>query len=171
MFKKLYLVVIVTTLSACVSIPPVLQGEFTDMTPGKSKQKHEMNIKVRWSGYVVNTTNKKDKTCFEIIQTQTNKSLRPVNIIPKNSSRFIACKEGFMEPQAFNKRMVTITGNLVAYTKQNIGEYEYEYPVVKTDLIYIWRKQAPYSPFNHINTFASFSHFHCGRSFISGYCY
>ena len=161
---------ILVSLSACVSVPQVLQGEYANITPAAAKIKHDMNLKVRWSGLIIHTINKKDKTCFEIVQTETDESLRPKRIIPKNGSRFLACKEGFLEPQAFDKRMVTITGNLVAYTKQNIGEYEYEYPVVKTDVIYIWRKQAPVNPvfFTH---YATFSTFHCGYSFISNYCY
>ena len=165
------LISITVFLSACNTTPKILQGEFSNVTPLEAKTKHEMNVPVRWAGYIVNTINKKDKTCFEIVQTQTNKSLRPVKILPKKSSRFLACKEGFLEPQAFNKRMVTITGNLVAYTEQLIGEFNYEYPVVKTDIIYIWRKQNPYPNNNFITNYASFSHFYCSRSFIHGYCF
>lgn len=156
-------------MTGCVSIPPVLQGDYSSLTPAGSKQKHPMNVPVRWSGLIINTENRKDKTCFEIVQTQTNKNLRPIKVIPKDSSRFFACKAGFMEPHAFNKRLVTITGNLVAYSNQKIDEYEYEYPVVKTEKIYIWRKNVP--RYNYFNSFATFSPFYCHRSFISGYCF
>ncbi len=162
--------VVVISLSGCVSVPEVLQGEYVNVSPAAAKVNHDMNLKVRWSGLIIHTINKKDKTCFEIVQTETRKNLRPKRVIPKNGSRFLACKAGFLEPQAFDKRMVTVTGNLVAYTKQNIGEYEYEYPVVKSDLIYIWRKQAPINPVFFRN-YASFSTFHCGYSFIFNYCY
>jgi len=170
--KKLVVLFIFMTilLSGCVSVPQVLQGEYSTITPVQSKASHDMNQKVRWSGLIIHTINKKDKTCFEIVQTETDKNLRPKRVIPKNGSRFLACKDTFLEPQAFDKRMVTITGNLVAYTKQNIGEYEYEYPVVKTDLIYIWRKQAPVNPV-FFSRYATFSNFHCTHSFIHGYCY
>ena len=168
-FKKIFLAICIFSLTSCVSIPPVLQGDFSSLTPAASKQQHPMNVPIRWSGLIINTVNRKDKTCFEIVQTQTNDSLRPVKVIPKESSRFLACKDGFMEPHAFNKRLVTITGQLVAYSKQNIGEYEYEYPVVKTDKIYIWRKNVP--RYNYFNNFASFSPFYCHRSYLSGYCF
>jgi len=167
--KKIMLIGILITLSGCVSIPPVLQGDYSSLTPAGSKQQHPMNVPVRWSGLIINTVHREDKTCFEIVQTQTDDSLRPINIIAKDSSRFFSCKAGFMEPHAFNKRLVTITGNLVAYSKQNIGEYEYEYPVVKTDKIYIWRKNVP--RYNYFNSYASFSPFHCHFSYISGYCF
>ena len=165
---KLISVTFIILLSSCAYTPKVLQGDFSTITPAQSKLNHDTNVDVRWSGYIAQTVNKKDKTCFEIIPSETNQNLRPTRIIPKNSSRFLACKDGFLEPHAFNERMVTVTGALVAYTKQNVGEYEYEYPVVKTDLIYIWRKQPP---IRNINVFTNFSHFHCGISFIHGYCF
>ena len=133
--KKITLLLITLTLSGCISIPQVLQGEFSTISPDTAKKKHIMDQMIRWSGYIVQTVNKKDKTCFEIVETETYKDLRPKKIIPKNGSRFLACKDGFLEPAAFDKRLVTITGSLVAYTEQNIGDFSYEYPIVKTDKI------------------------------------
>jgi outer membrane lipoprotein len=161
---------VILFLMGCSSTPKILQGDFSTLTPSQVKSSHLMNKQVRWSGYITQTIHKKDKTCFEIIETESYDSTRPKKILAKEGSRFLACKEGFLEPQAFNKRGVTITGTLVAYTHQKIGEYDYEYPVIKTDIIYIWRKQPPVN-YYHFNTFGTFSHFHCGHSFISGYCY
>jgi outer membrane lipoprotein len=172
---KVHLLIIISiTLTGCVSIPQVLQGEFSNLTPVESKKNHILKQKVRWSGYLVQTINKKDKTCFEIVETETYKDLSPKKIIPTNGGRFIACKDGFLEPTAFNKRLVTITGTLVAYTEQNIGEFNYEYPVVKTDKIYIWRSnQRSYNRgINHALFFHhQITHFSCRYSSLSGYCY
>lgn len=167
-YKTLLIFLSAVVLSSCASIPSVLQGEYTDLTPALAKADHVINKKVRWSGYIAQTINKKDKTCFEVVPAETDKYLRPRKIIPKDSSRFLACKEGFLEPHAFNERMVTITGDLIAYTQQNIGEYEYEYPVVKTDVVYIWRKPPP---IRNVRIFTNFSRFHCGISYIRGYCF
>lgn len=161
-------------ISGCASIPQVLQGEFSTLAPSEAKKDHIMNQNIRWSGYIVQTINNEDKTCFEIVETETYKDLSPKRIIPKNGGRFLACKEGFLEPTAFNKRMVTITGNLVAYTEQNIGDFNYEYPVVKTDKVYIWRNNPR---FNHrsFNNNIFFHHrisrFSCRYSSVTGYCY
>ena len=159
-------------LSACVTIPQVLQGEFSTLTPATSKINHEMNQKVRWSGYIIHVINNEDKTCFEIVETEHGESLRPKKVFPKDGSRFIACKEGFLEPQAFDKRLVTITGNLVAYTQQNIGDYQYEYPVVETGLVYIWR-DIPRNRYNDHGNYLhhTISHFSCRYSYRRGYCY
>ena len=148
-------------LSGCATIPQVLQGEFSTLSPAESKQSHTMNQNIRWSGYIVQTINNKDKTCFEVVETETNKDLSPKRIIPKNGGRFLACKEGFLEPTAFDKRLVTITGKLVAYTEQNIGDFNYEYPVVKTEKVYIWRKNSRfnYNAFNNNIFFLSSPHF------------
>lgn len=167
MNKNILIIISVVMLASCATVPGVLQGNYSNLTPASAKTNHELNQNVRWSGYIIQTVNKKDKTCFEIVPTETTSTLRPTTIIPSNSSRFLACKEGFLEPHAFNERMVTITGNLVAYTKQSVGEYEYEYPVVKTDIVYIWRK---HPPVRNIHVYTNFSRFNCGISFIRGYC-
>lgn len=161
----------VITLSSCNSIPKSLQGEFANLTPGQSKADHIMDQAVRWSGLIIKTNNYKDKTCFEVVETETTKTTRPKKTIAKDSSRFLACKDGFMEPHAFDKRLVTITGKIVAYTENNVGEFNYEYPVVETDVIYIWRDRPPavnprfnYSPF-------LFGPFSCRYSIRVGYCF
>jgi outer membrane lipoprotein len=144
------------------------------LTPVESKINHSLNQKVRWTGYLVQTINKKDKTCFEIVETETYKDLRPKKIIPKTGGRFIACKNGFLDPTAFDKRLVTITGTLVAYTEKNIGEFNYEYPVIKTDKIYIWRQNPRVHNLgiNHSLFFHHrITHFRCRYSSLNGYCY
>jgi len=173
-FKAHLLIIASIILTGCVTIPEVIRGDFSTLTPVSSKTTHSLNQKVRWSGYIVQTINKKDKTCFEVVETETYKDLRPKRIIPKNGGRYIACKDGFLEPTAFDRRLVTITGTVVAYTDKNIGEFNYEYPVIKTDRIYIWR---PNPRLNNIgiNHSLFFQHrisrFSCRYSSLNGYCY
>ncbi len=173
-FIKQVLPLAVLTISGCTTVPKVLQGEFSPINPAQAKKQHIMNEPIRWSGYIIQTLNRKDKTCFEIVESETYKDLSPKKIIPVNGGRFLACKEGFLEPTAFDKRNVTITGTLVAYTEQDIGEFKYEYPVVKAEKVYIWRKNPRFNNFNRFNNnffFHNFGHFNCGFSSISGYCY
>jgi outer membrane lipoprotein len=174
-FKVHLLIITSIILTGCASIPEVIQGEFSTLTPVSSKVSYTLNQNVRWSGYIVQTINKKDKTCFEVVETETYKDLRPKRVIPKNGGRFIACKDGFLESTAFDKRLVTITGSLVAYTEKNIGEYNYEYPVIKTDRIYIWRPNPRLSSHVGINHSLFFhhriTHFSCRHTSMNGYCY
>ncbi len=167
---SLLAIVLLSILSACSTTPKVLKGDFTNLTPTKATARHIMDKSVRWSGLIVKTHNQKTRTCFEIIEMETKgSSLRPKRIIPKNSSRFLACKDGFLEPIAFNNRLVTITGNIVAYSKQHIGDYEMEYPILKTDVIYIWQKQQR----NNAVAFNSYfpQHFSCFMSLFPSFCY
>lgn len=170
---KTTLAILIIALSGCAIVPKVLEGDFSEISPSDSKKDHVMNLNVRWSGYIVQTINNEDKTCFEIVETETYKDLSPKRIIPKNGGRFLACKDGFLEPTAFDKRMVTITGKLVAYTQQNIGDFNYEYPVVKTNKVYIWRKNPRfnYNSFNNNFFHHRISRFSCMHSSINGYCY
>ncbi len=172
MKQTLFLSLLLIFLSSCSTTPSVLKGEFANISTSMAISQHIMDKPVRWSGLIVKTHNQKTRTCFEVIEMETNKSsLRPKRIIKANntSSRFLACKDGFMEPIAFNKRLVTITGNIVAYTKQNIGDYETEYPVVKSEIIYIWQKQ----PRVNYMAYPSYIplHFNCYMSLYPGFCY
>lgn len=92
---KLISVTFIILLSSCAYSPKVLQGDFSTITPAQSKLNHETNVDVRWSGYIAQTVNKKDKTCFEIIPSETNQNLRPTRIIPKTQAAFLLVKMAF----------------------------------------------------------------------------
>lgn len=172
---KIFSILLIASISltGCNTVPKIIQGDFAEISPNQSKTNHVLDKNIRWSGYIVQTINQKDKTCFELVETDTYKDLSPKRIIPKNGSRFLACKDGFLEPTAFDKRLVTITGNIVAYTEKQIGEYNYEYPVVKTDKIYIWRNSPRNNNFfiNHHFVFHRFTNFSCRYSSMRGYCF
>ena len=170
MNKFFVTLIAIISLSGCTSIPKVLEGNYISSTPSEAIQNKLMDKPVRWSGLIIKTHNQKSRTCFEIVEMENNpSSLRPKRIIPQNGARFLACKEGFMEPLAFNKKLVTITGDIVAYTNQAIGEYETSFPVVKTDVIYIWQKQ----PRLNFMSYPSYIplHFNCRLSVLPGYCF
>jgi outer membrane lipoprotein len=145
--KLIQLIIISIFVSSCTTIPKVLQGDYSNLTPHQAKQNHIVMETIRWSGQIIQVINDQDKTCFVVINSQTDSSLRPRNIIPQKGSRFIACKAEFLEPEAFNNRLVTITGTLSKYSIEKVGEYNYEYPVVSAEKIYIWSQSRP----NHIN--------------------
>lgn len=138
MIKLVSIFVTTILLVSCVHIPKVLEGQFDEITPTQAAKSQVKTKKVRWSGLVQQVMNDEEKTCLVIINSQTDESLRPIKILPKDGGRFIACKKGFFEPKAFENRLMTITGTITAYTEKNIDELKYIYPVVTTDIIYIW---------------------------------
>ena len=93
---------------------------------------------VRWGGTIIATTTEKDKTCLEILGRQLDPRARPI-FDDTSEGRFIACKNGFQEPEIFHQgREVTITGRVNEITTQQVGDFEYEYPVVDAQVLYLW---------------------------------
>src|SRR6185437_7046096 len=59
--------------------------------------------------------------------------------------RFVACKQGFYDPEVFAKgREITVTGSLDGTVQHKIGEYDYTYPRVAANTIYLWPKRPIY---------------------------
>jgi outer membrane lipoprotein len=53
--------------------------------------------------------------------------------------RFIACRPGFYDPALFQKnREVTFTGTIGGYETRHMGEYDYRFPRVDADVVYLW---------------------------------
>ena len=56
--------------------------------------------------------------------------------------RFIACADGFFEPALYTKgRYVTFTGVIDGMEKQKVGDYEYGFPRIRADGVYLWPKR------------------------------
>jgi outer membrane lipoprotein len=170
MIKKIILFFSISVyLASCSSIPKVLQGDYSPLTPYQAKQQHITMEAVRWSGQIIQVINDENKTCFVVVSSETDSSLRPKRMIPKNGGRFIACKAEFLEPEAFADKLVTITGTLSQYTTEKVGEYDYEYPVVSTDKIYIWSHSRPphhnFTPIILVNR----NHYFCRFNSV-GFC-
>lgn len=175
---SLALLLCTTLLSGCLNSPRVMQGEYADISPKQSIEKQISDQSIRWSGVILQTLNNNEHTCFEIIETQTADTGRPLKKISKESERFLACKEGSLAPFDYNKRLVTITGNVVAFTEKNLGEHEYTYPIVDTDLLHVWHDQRDFTNHKQIrvrkNEFlmdkSQIRTYRCQYTFMPGAC-
>jgi outer membrane lipoprotein len=128
-------------LSACVSGPKPLRGEFSNITPTQAAKDNTVNAKVRWGGRIVAVNNQAQRSCFEIVGLDLYSSARP-QAQDRSIGRFIACRSGFYDPDVFKAgREVTITGAIDAFESRKIGEYDYRYPMVSADVIYLWPEQ------------------------------
>jgi outer membrane lipoprotein len=53
--------------------------------------------------------------------------------------RFIACRAGFLDPEVFARgRELTLTGTVEALEQRNVGEFSYQYPIVRAGFITMW---------------------------------
>ena len=126
-------------LAACASHPKPLQGEFAPITPRDAAERDSSGTTVRWGGRIVQVEPRANVTCFEMISTRLTATGRPYWSSDDTNGRFIACRAGFYDPALFtDKREVTFTGRIDGYENRKIGEYDYRFPRLAADVVYLW---------------------------------
>ena len=147
------LAVLSLALAGCVSAPKVLQGEFAPLAPVDASASQRLGDLVRWGGSIVSVTPSPDETCFEVLGRDLGDSARPLRDDDTSAGRFLACRAGFYDPAIFAiDREVTVTGRIAAFETRRIGEYDYTYPRLAADVVYLWPETRPedyyyYDPF------------------------
>jgi len=173
-----YLFLLPIAVSGCATVPkPLAVGAFAEVTPGVAQSSdHFVGQRVRWGGSIANTEPGKNETCFEVVSHPLDSNARPLET-DMTEGRFIACAPGFYDPEVYAKgREVTIIGNIQGATVRKLGEYEYRYPQISAETIYLWPKLLPYSyygsPHPYYNNYEPYwynpwgsSHGRFGRSY------
>ncbi len=126
-------------LAACASQPVPLRGSFTEITPQAAVSNDSTGAVVRWGGRIVRVEPQENRTCFEVLSTRLNSYGRPYWASDEIGGRFIACRPGFYDPALFqNNREVTFTGRVDGYESRKIGGYDYRFPRLSADVVYLW---------------------------------
>jgi outer membrane lipoprotein len=126
-------------LAACASQPPPLQGNFNEITPQQAATTDSTGAVVRWGGRIVGVEPQPNRTCFEMMSTRLSANGRPYWAADDVGGRFIACRTGFYDPALFEKnREVTFTGRIGGYDNRRIAGYDYRFPRVDAEVIYLW---------------------------------
>jgi outer membrane lipoprotein len=135
---------ITLTLGACATVPTPLQGQFPPTTPQEARA-GTIAGPVRWGGEILNVDTRADQTCFEILARELDSTARPIRRDPSDG-RFIACRNGFYDPEEFKKgRSITIVGQLNGTENGKVGEFNYTYPRVAAEAIYLWPERPLYA--------------------------
>lgn len=125
-------------LAGCVTTPKALQGEFSVIEPGQAAREGRMGERVRWGGRIVAVEPQATRTCFEVVGVRLGSDGRPL-ARDQSSGRYLACREGFYEPEIFKAgREVTITGQVDGHEDRKVGEYQYRYPRLAADVVFLW---------------------------------
>jgi outer membrane lipoprotein len=125
-------------LGGCVTAPKPLQGEYAAIVPSESAARGATGERVRWGGQVVGVHNAASESCFEIVGKALSVDGRP-RVRDRSEGRFIACRAGFYDPAVFTAgREVTITGTVAGFESRRIDDYDYRYPRVAADVVYLW---------------------------------
>ncbi|MEO8742911.1 MAG: Slp family lipoprotein [Lysobacteraceae bacterium] len=146
----LFALPILLTFAGCATVPAPLQGTFAPLSPEAATQQDATGQAVRWGGTIAVVESLSGQTCFQLVGRPLDTDAQPTSN-DRAAGRFIACHDGFYEPQIFAKgRSMTVTGHIVGYDTRKVGEYDYRQPKVAADVIYLWPKQRE---IREINTF------------------
>jgi outer membrane lipoprotein len=138
-------------LGGCATIPQPLAGNYAPVTLEAARSGSAGATQVRWGGEIVETQPREQQTCFFVLAEPLDSQARPRRS-EESLGRFVACKQGFYDPEVFAKgREITVTGALAGTVQHKIGEFDYTYPRVEADNVYLWPKrplyiQRPYDP-------------------------
>jgi outer membrane lipoprotein len=137
-------------IAGCATAPKPLQGDYAAVLPQEASATQATSAAIRWGGSIVSVTPAPDRTCMEILGRELGDTARPRLTPDESAGRFIACRAGFYDPAIFaEEREVTVTGRIEGFEVRRIGEYDYRYPLVAADVIYLWperRDEAYYYP-------------------------
>jgi len=136
---RILLFILSFAIAGCITDPTI-----ADITPHTAQIEKFSGQRVRWGGSIIHTEPGRNETCFEVISYPLGFSVRSPET-DMRSGRFIACAPGFYEPEVYARgREVTIVGILQGTTTRRVGEYEYLYPKINAESVYLWPKSAPY---------------------------
>lgn len=139
--RKLIALTPLLLLTACATAPAPLKGEFSALKPVDSLSGAHTGERVRWGGEIIRVEPSASSTCFEILARELDGSARPLRR-DRSDGRFIACRNGFYDPEVFIKgRDLTVVGRVDGSEKGRVGEYEYTYPRIAADAVYLWPKR------------------------------
>ncbi len=128
-------------LGACATVPQPLAGTYPPLTPTRAAQGGTGGTVVRWGGQIIKTQPEAHKTCFYVLSRSLDSTARP---LPDGAShgRFMACHDGFYDPEVFTKgREVTFTGTVHGIVSKMVGKYDYAYPRLEAQTVYLWPKR------------------------------
>lgn len=150
MRRNLFILCIGFLFSACaapprnaISVAPTVDLALSQVRADVARY---VNERVRWGGTIVSVENRSRDTQIEIVARALDDYGRP-RVSGESPGRFIARVEGFLDPVVYARnREITIAGTVAAKLTRAVGEYPYDYVVVRVDAQQLWepRMVQPY---------------------------
>ena len=101
---------------------------------------------VMLGGEVLTAKRLKEGTQLEILQLPLDPAQRPDNERAESQGRFLALKEGFLDPATLvDGTPVTIVGEVTGARTGPLDETEYNYPTIQIKYLKVWERQPPYA--------------------------
>ena len=152
--RLIFPAVLAMGLGACATVPPQLTGTYATVTPDNAATVAQ-GAHVRWGGRIIETEPQERETCFFVLDEPLDSQARPQRR-EQSRGRFVACKQGFYDPEVYTKGSdLTVTGTVGGSETRKVGDYDYAYPRVDADVVYLWPKRPMYalSPYPYYGPF------------------
>ncbi|MEO8746644.1 MAG: Slp family lipoprotein [Rhodanobacter sp.] len=142
-YRPLALVASLALLGGCATMPQPLQGTYVSVPLASAQQGGEGGQRVRWGGEIIQTEPGPNQTCFYLLARPLDEQARPkLGDAGDSQGRFVACHAGFYDPEVFVRgREMTVTGTLHGIVTKKVGDFDYAYPRIEADIIYLWPKR------------------------------
>ncbi|WP_068547130.1 Slp family lipoprotein [Thalassotalea crassostreae] len=143
MKQVILFVVVGLMLGGCNTIPePLRVSENTplvDFSDVRAMPNNHNGMDVRWGGVIAEVKTLHNKTMLEVVRMDLASSTRP-KVEDKTEGRFRIYADGLLDPIIFEKgRQVTVLGKVAPSETGKIGELEYQYPVVTSNHVHLWK--------------------------------
>jgi len=110
----------------------------TGPSPAQVIASGEARGAVHWGGQIVAVNNLRDRTLIEVLALPLDGSGRPL-LDAQSQGRFVVDRRGFLEPHEYApNRLLEVRGQLNGFTRGQVGEASYRYPVVSGDQLVLW---------------------------------
>lgn len=145
--------VAVVAVTACATgAPDVIRdpppGDLP-LTEARRDVSAHVGKRVRWGGKIAAVDNRAKETWLDIVAQELDRYGRP-RTTDRSLGRFRARMDGFLDPAVYAKsREVTVVGSVEGTVKRPIGEYEYNYVVVKAEAVHLWEPVVEQRPYYH----------------------
>lgn len=106
--------------------------------PEKAKNKT-----VKWGGTIAAIKNLADGTQVEIVSRPLTDFGRPYET-DRSDGRFRANLPQFLDPQVYAPgREVTVNGTVSGLENDQVGQFNYSFPLIAATTIHLWKKRKP----------------------------
>lgn len=130
-------------LGGCASYPePVRVADEASLVSFQATVKAGLTQgPARWSGVIAKVQNNSQNTRLEIVYFPSGTHGRPLTD-KDTEGRFVAYAKGFLDPVVYQPgKQVTVLGQLSPFEAGKVDQFQYSYPVIQAESVYLWPKQ------------------------------
>ena len=140
-FKFSVLAFLLFGIGACSTLPEGLVSTNPNLQTNYSAWNSTLDVtqELRLGGVIASVKNLKNKTRIEVVNLPIGSSGKP-NINQEPQGRFVGYLEGFADPVKFAEgRLITLLGDSDRQETATVGDYSYDFPVMKVKSYHLWR--------------------------------